>query len=138
MASQKLKDMLNDAIAREISVSIQYMWQHVQIKGLTAEAVGGTLRTIAMAEMLHAERIAERLDYLGGEPTTKPANIEIGKSAEEMLGLDVAAEEEAIEMYREIISLAGEEGDPTTRQLFEQILAEEEGHHDTFRTLLGV
>lgn len=138
MASQKLKDMLNDAIAREISVSIQYMWQHVQIKGLTAEAVGGTLRTIAIAEMLHAERIAERLDYLGAEPTTKPSEIKVGKSAEEMLKLDVAAEEEAIGMYREIIRLAGEEGDSTTRQLFEQILAEEEGHHNTFQTLLGV
>jgi bacterioferritin len=114
------------------------MWQHVQIKGLTAEAVGGTLRTIALAEMLHAERIAERLDYLGGKPTTKPDPIEVGMKTEDMLKLDIKAEEEAMSMYREIIKLADKEGDSTTRQLFEQILAEEEGHHNTFQTLLGI
>ena len=73
MATKKLKDMLNMAIAREISVSIQYMWQHVMVKGMYAEAIGPVFRTIALTEMLHAEQIAERLDYLGGEPTTKPA-----------------------------------------------------------------
>jgi len=138
MASKKLKDMLNKAIAREISVSIQYMWQHVQIKGLMAEAVGGTLRTVALAEMLHAERIAERLDYLGGKPTTAPDPIKIGVKTEEMLKLDIKAEEEAMSMYRDIIKLANDEGDSTTRQLFEQILSEEEGHHNTFQTLLGI
>lgn len=138
MASEKLKEMLNEAIAREISVSIQYMWQHIQVKGMMAEAVGGTFRTIAIAEMLHAELIAERLDYLGGVPTTKAANIDVGKTAEEMLKINVRVEEEAISFYREIIHLAVEEGDSTTRQLFERILAEEEGHHNTFQTLLGI
>jgi bacterioferritin len=138
MASKKLLDMLNDAIAREIAVSIQYMWQHIMVKGIAAETVGGVFRTIALAEMLHAELIAERLDYLGGVPTTKPATIEVGGSdAAKMLKLDVKAEEEAIDMYKKIIKLADKEGDSTTRKLFEQILAEEEDHHNTFSTLLG-
>jgi bacterioferritin len=47
MASKKLQDMLNDAIAREIQVSVQYMWQHVMIRGINAESVGGLFKGIA-------------------------------------------------------------------------------------------
>jgi bacterioferritin len=54
-----------------------------------------------------------------------------------MLKADVKAEEEAITLYKEIIKQAASEGDETTRLLFEGILSAEEGHHDTFTTLLG-
>jgi bacterioferritin len=54
-----------------------------------------------------------------------------------MLKYDAKAEEEAIDLYKKIIKQATTEGDSTTRLLFEQILADEEGHHDTFTTLLG-
>jgi bacterioferritin len=138
MASAKLLDMLNDAIAREIAVSIQYMWQHVQVKGMFTESVGGVFKEIAITEMKHAESIAERLDYLGGVPTTKPTKIEVGGSdAEKMLKIDMKLEEEAIELYKQIIKAADKEGDVTTKTLFEQILSEEEDHHNTFTTLLG-
>lgn len=137
MAGQELKDMLNKAIAREMQVSIQYMWQHVLVKGLQAQQIGTEFRTIAIAEMLHAEKIAERLAYLGGVPTTRPSQIDIEGDAVEMLEKDVKAEEEAIAMYKEIIKTADSAGDSTTRLLFEQILAEEEIHHNTFLTLLG-
>jgi len=137
MASENLKNMLNEAIAREIAVSIQYMWQHVMVKGINSETVGDVFRRIALVEMKHAELIAERLDYLGGVPTTKPTKIEVDGSAENMLKKDVKAEEEAIALYRSIIKLADKEGDTTTRKLFEEILAQEEEHHNTFTTLLG-
>ncbi len=137
MASEKLREMLNGAIAREIAVSVQYMWQHVTVKGMYAEAVGPVFRRIALVEMLHAEMIAERLDYLGGEPTTSPTKIEVnGGDPVKMLRNDIRAEEEAIAMYREIIKLAAEEGDITTRKLFEDILREEEDHHNTFTNML--
>lgn len=136
MASDKLRGMLNDAIAREIAVSIQYMWQHVMVKGMYAEAVGPVFRTTALSEMLHAEMIAERLDYLGGMPTTIPAEIKTGGSIKDMLTWNVKAEEEAIALYREIIKLAASEDDITTKKLFENILMEEEGHHNIFTGLL--
>ncbi len=136
MASKKLMGMLNDAIARELQVSIQYMWQHVVIRGINSESVGGTIKSISIAEMKHAEKIAERLDYLGGVPTTKPTSIEVGGETKEMLTLDRQAEEDAIKLYKEIAALADKEGDIVTRKLFEDILAEEEDHHNTFGTLL--
>lgn len=137
MATKKYLDMLNEAIAREIAVSIQYMWQHVQVKGMFTESVGAVFKEIAIVEMKHAEQIAERLDYLGGVPTTKPVAIEVGGSdAEKMLRIDAKAEEDAIRLYKEIIKAADKEGDITTRTLFEGILAQEEDHHSTFTTLL--
>src|SRR4030066_1064554 len=98
--SDKLKDMLNKAIAREIQVSIQYMWQHVQVMGVKAVAVQDQFKQTAIAEMKHAEKIAERLWYLEGTPTTQPAPIKVGKSLKEFLELDVKAEEEAITLNK--------------------------------------
>ncbi len=136
MTSKKLLEMLNEAIGRELQVSIQYMWQHVRIAGPHAAAIGGVLRSIAITEMKHAEAIAERVDYLGGVPTTKPAPITVGEEWQEMLQLDLKAEEEAIAMYKEIIALAEKEKDITTAHMFRGILEDEEEHHNEFRTLL--
>ena len=136
MASAKLLEMLNQAIARELQVSIQYMWQHVQWKGVEGYAVSGGFKETAIAEMKHAEKIAERLWYLGGKPTTKPAPINIGEDLKNMIKFDVKAEEEAIAMYKEIMELAEKEGDVATREIFEEIEEEEEEHHDFFTSLL--
>ncbi|MEO0074598.1 MAG: ferritin-like domain-containing protein [candidate division WOR-3 bacterium] len=136
MASKELMEMLNKAIARELQVAIQYMWQHVQWKGVKAFAVKDELKKIGITEMKHAEAIAERLVYLGGIPTTKPEPIFVGKSLKEMLMTDTKDEEGAIKLYKEIISLAEKQGDVVTKKMFEGILADEEEHHDTFTGLL--
>jgi bacterioferritin len=134
--SNELLELLNKAIGRELQVSIQYMWQHVQWGGVKGFAVHDELRAIAIKEMKHAEAIAERLYYLGGTPTTKPDPIFVGVSLKEMLEQDVKDEEGAINLYREIISKSLAEGDETTHHMFRGILEEEEDHHDTFTTLL--
>jgi bacterioferritin len=140
MASKKpsaeLLDLLNQAIAREIQVSVQYMWQHVLWKGVKGYAVKDVFKTTAIAEMKHAEAIAERLNYLGGIPTTKPTPIFIGDTLKEMLEADKKAEEEAIAMYRKILQVARKEGDDTTEFLFNKVLSDEEEHHDLFTSLL--
>jgi bacterioferritin len=134
--SEKLKGMLNDAIAREIQVSIQYMWQHVQVIGVKGIAVRDQFKQTAITEMKHAESIAERLWYLEGTPTTQPALIDVGKSLKEFLEFDTKAEEEAVVMYKQIIELAQKEGDVTTAFMFKEILEDEEEHHDLFTTML--
>ena len=135
-ASQKLLDLLNKGIAREMQVVIQYMWQHVLWSGVKGFAVKDELKSIAITEMKHAEKIAERLNYLGGMPTTKPEPIFVGTSLKEMIAQDVKDEVAAIELYKEIIEVAQAEGDVTTAFIFREILEDEEGHHDTFTTLL--
>jgi bacterioferritin len=135
-ASKGLLNLLNDAIAREIQVAIQYMWQHVQWGGVKGFAVQSELKSIAIVEMKHAEAIAERLYYLGGTPTTKPTPIFVGTTLKQMIAQDIKDEENAIVLYKKIMAQAGSEGDETTQHLFRDILEQEEDHHDTFSTLV--
>jgi bacterioferritin len=134
--SDKLKGMLNDAIAKEIAVSIQYMWQHVQVIGVKGIAVQDQFKQTAITEMKHAEKIAERLWYLTGTPTIQPTPIKVGGSLKEFLELNTKAEEEAILLYKKIIEQAQKEGDVTTAFMFKEILEDEEEHHDLFTTML--
>jgi len=157
-ASSDLLNLLNKAIARELQVSIQYMFQHAigagqgsavsgktpsaeQIKFVASHSSfwfpGSSLKKIAITEMRHAEAIAERVVLLGGEPTTQPDAVTIGKTAKEMLENDREQERRAIELYGQIIDLAGKEHDDVTIKMFRQILSDEEKHHRTFSNLLG-
>src|SRR5512147_1160859 len=104
-ASKKLLDQLNEGIAREIQVSVQYMWQHVQWKGVKHYAVKDEFKMIAVQEMKHAEAIAERLCYLGGTPTTKPTAVKVGNNLKQMLSTDAKDEEGAIRLYKQTIAL---------------------------------
>jgi bacterioferritin len=134
--ADELLDLLNKAIARELGVSIQYMWHHVMAMGMESPEIKDVFKEIGIVEMKHAEDIAERLFYLGGIPTTKPTPIAVGGSLKEMLEADLQAENEAVEMYKEIIDKASEKEDTTTRLLFEEILTAEEEHKHTFSILL--
>src|SRR3990170_913848 len=135
-------DLLNQAVSREIQVSVQYMLQHAKMEKLirkvipenilldktTYEAVGKFLKEIAMQEMKHAADVMERIYYLGGSATTKSDKPVIGNSLSEFAKLGVKAEEEALMLYRKIIEAAGQIGDWETRELFEKIYSEEEQH----------
>jgi bacterioferritin len=134
--SKELLDMLNQAIAREMQVSIQYMWQHVLWGGVKGYATRDAFHSIAIEEMKHAEKIAERLYYLGGMPTTKPSPIFVGDDLKARIEQDVKDEQGAIELYTRIIEVARKEGDEVTNLMFRHILEDEEDHHDTFTTLL--
>jgi bacterioferritin len=136
LVSEKLLEFLNKAIAQELQVSIQYMWQHVQVTGIDGATVEDVFRKTAIAEMKHAERLAERLDYLDGIATTKPDPIFVGGSLIEMLTQDERDEEQAINLYKQAIQAAAEDGDYTTRRMLEEILAEEENHINIFGKLI--
>jgi bacterioferritin len=136
MASKQLMSKMNEGLADELQVSIQYMWQHVLWRGVKGFAIKDELKKIAVEEMKHGEAIAERLSYLGGMPTTKPEPIFIGKTLKEMIAADKKDEEGAIKLYKDIIKMAEKEGDIVTKKMFEGILADEEEHHDTFSGIL--
>ena len=135
-------DLLNKAVEREIQVSLQYILQHAKMEKLvrrtipenilldktTYDAVGKFLREFAIVEMKHAADIIERIYYLGGQATTKSAKVSVGESLSEFAKLGVKAEEEALVLYREIIETAGKMGDWETREVFEKIYGDEEGH----------
>jgi bacterioferritin len=134
--------LLNQAVEREIGVSLQYILQHGKMEKLlrrtlpeniildktTYDAVGKFLREIAIQEMKHAADIMERIYYLGGQATTKSGTPVIGDSISEFAKLGVKAEEEALTLYLRIIENAAQMGDWETREIFEKIYKEEEQH----------
>ena len=122
--SDELLKLLNDAIARELQVAIQYMWQHVQWGGVKGFAVNSELKSIGIQEMKHAEVIAERLYYLGGTPTTKPSPIFVGDTLKAQIEQDIKDEAGAITLYKQILEKTRKEGDDTTNELFRDILAD--------------
>lgn len=129
---------LNDLRARELAVIMQYMRHHYLVTGADGLAVADEFKSIAITEMKHAEELAERIDYLGGDPTTKPWEIKMGQTTlEEMAAADAGSEAEAVDLYKAAIETLSATDDVTTRRLLEDILADEEEHLDTFNKMLG-
>ena len=137
MADQRLLDIINRSIAGEFQALVQYMWQHVMAVGIASPAVRDMFEDIAIEEMKHAEKLAERLDLLGGVPTTSPDPIKVGGDLRQMIQNNLEAEDGAIALYKEAIRLAIEVNDPVTRLMYEEILGDEEDHQKQFSDLLA-
>ena len=135
MAKAEVIDILQSAVARELAALTQYMWQHVIAVGLESSGIKDTFKDVAIAEMKHAESFAERLDFFGEVPTTKPSKITVNQDLKQMLRDDIEIEKEAIEMYKKAIEICKD--DPGTRHLFEDILLDEEEHLNEWTSLLN-
>lgn len=135
MTSKELLNLLNQAIARELQVSIQYMTQHIIWSGVHGFAVQEELKKIAIEEMSHAEKLGGRIYYLGEIPTVNPTTINVETNLKGMIEQDIKDEEGAIMLYKQIITQAYSELDNTTGFLASEILKEEEQHHDFFTTV---
>lgn len=136
MPNKALLDALNADLADELQATIQYMWHHVMAHGMHSPEVLKIFHDISIDEMKHAEKLAERLDYFGVTPTTKPSAITTGGDLEKMMRDDLAGEEQAIQGYAAHIKLAADLGDHVTRLMLEQILSDEQEHAHTWRTIL--
>ncbi|MHA2183106.1 MAG: ferritin-like domain-containing protein [Promethearchaeota archaeon] len=157
--SSELLGLLNAALARELQVSVQYMLQHAIWNGKTSMSKselkeskskkfvathfpiflpGVSLKKIAITEMRHAEKIAERITLLGGEIEKEVPPYTIGDTPKEILEIDKNQEASAIELYTKLIEKAKEDGDETTAKMFKKILSDEEDHHKIFSDLLDL
>lgn len=136
--SQELIDALNKARMDELSAIVQYMKHHYEAVGLESPEIIDLAKDLAIEEMKHSEKLAERINYLGGIPTKQVSPISEGGDLKKMVEDDLTKENGAIEQYKEYIKLASEEGDSTTRLMLEQILSDEENHANTWETVLGI
>jgi bacterioferritin len=135
--------MLNDALATEIVCVLRYKRHYFMAQGLSSDSVKEEFKQHAAEEQDHADRIAERIVQLGGEPDLNPANLAArahseyveGTSLVDMIREDLVAERIAIESYREIVEyLDGK--DPTSHRMMRDILAVEEEHAEDLNSLL--
>jgi len=131
-------DVLNDLRARELGVIMQYMRQHYVATGPEGMLLAGVFKSVAITEMKHAESLAERIEFLGGTPTTKPAVFSTDfDGVKEMAKADYSSEADAVMRYKAAIKVATGHEDVTTRKLLEDILGDEEDHLKTFSDMLG-
>ncbi len=135
--------LLNEALATEIVCVLRYKRHYFMATGIHAEPVAAEFLEHANEELQHADRIAERIVQLRGEPNFSPDGLSLrshaeyveGDSLKEMIKEDLVAERVAIESYREMVAYIAEK-DPTTRRMLEEILAGEEEHADDLVSLL--
>ena len=135
--------LLNEALATEIVCVLRYKRHYFMAAGIQAQAVAAEFLEHATEEQSHADRIAERITQLNGEPNLNPDGLATrshseyveGDSLVDMIREDLVAERVAIESYGEIVRYLGD-NDPTSRRLMEEILAKEEEHADDLVRLL--
>ena len=135
--------LLNEALATEIVCTLRYKRHYYLATGIHAQPVAAEFLEHANEEQAHADKIAERIIQLNGEPNFNPDGLLTrshseyieGEGLQDMIREDLVAERIAIESYSEIIRYFGER-DPTSRRLLEEILANEEEHAEELRTLL--
>ncbi|PPB81963.1 MULTISPECIES: ferritin-like domain-containing protein [Burkholderiaceae] len=135
--------LLNDALATELVCTLRYKRHYFMAKGINSEAVADEFAQHAAEEQQHADQLAQRIVQLGGSPDFAPAGLASrahseyveGETLTEMIRENLVAERIAIDTYREIVKYIGDK-DPTTRRIFEEILAVEEEHADDMADLL--
>ena len=135
--------LLNGALATELVCILRYKRHHFTAKGLSSPAIAAEFMVHALEETAHADRIAERIVQLGGEPDFSPATLlershadyDASSDLQAMVRANLLAERVAVETYRQMIVLIGDK-DPTTRRMVEAILADEEEHADEMADLL--
>jgi bacterioferritin len=115
---------------------IQYMAQHYELEDSDFGKLASKFKEIAIAEMKHAEKLAERILFLKGEPTSKPDSIpKKGQKIAEMLTTNMALEAAAMKMYNEAAGVCAAEKDQISKELFEELLKEEEDHFNYFENV---
>lgn len=134
--SQKVIDLLNKARSRELTAISQYMAQHYELEDSDFGKLASKFKEIAIAEMKHAEKLAERVLFLKGEATSKPDGVaKKGQKIAEMLNTDMALEAAAMKMYNEAAVACAADKDQISKELFEELLKDEEDHFNYFENV---
>ncbi|MEE9584450.1 MAG: ferritin-like domain-containing protein [Candidatus Brocadiales bacterium] len=137
MDKNKVVEILNKALTEELTALMQYMQHHYLYKGSNAQCVKELLKKLSFTEMDHAYKLGERIATLGGMPTTKPNPPEVPKKGVDMLKANLKAEQDAVVSYRGWIKVVDAEGDPTSRNILEGFLADEEEHVAELEAILS-
>ena len=133
---QTVIDLLNEARLRELEAINQYMIHHYELENKDFGKLASKIKEIAIVEIKHAEKLAEKILFLKGEPTSKPdSSPKKGKEIPEMLATDIALEAQAVKMYNEAAVICAAEKDQKSKDLFEELLSDEEEHLNFFENI---
>ena len=125
----KIIALLNEVLTAELTAINQYFVHAEMSDNWGYEHRYDKVRSEAMSEMKHAEKLIERILYLEGVPNVQRlGTIRIGETVVEQLKSDLALEQEAISRLNPGIEACRAAGDNGSRMLLEEILHSEEEH----------
>ncbi|MEO7410717.1 MAG: bacterioferritin [Sphingomicrobium sp.] len=128
-------ELLNEALKAELTAINQYWLHYRMLDNWGVKKLAEYERHESIDEMKHADRFTDRILFLDGFPNMQSMNpLRIGESVEEVLKADLAAEHEAVDMYRGAVGECEALKDYVSRDLFAEVLKDEEGHVDFIET----
>ncbi len=136
---EKVIEYLNAALRSELTAVSQY-WLHYRMQDdMGLKGLADKSREESIEEMHHADKLITRILFLEGHPNLQKLDpLRIGENPKEMLEADLAAEHEARTLYKEARDHCESVGDYVSKNLFEELMADEEGHIDFLETQLDL
>jgi bacterioferritin len=129
---KKVLELLNEALKNELTATNQYWLHYRLLDNWGVKNLAEFERSESIDEMKHADRLAERILFLDGLPNFQALGpLYIGENVEEILKADMKLELEALEQLKGAIAHCESVRDYCSRDLFSDILDNEEEHVDT-------
>jgi len=133
MKKEKSIELLNKAVADELSAVHQYMYFHFHCDDRGFDLLANLFKQTAIEEMMHVEKLAERILFLKGDVEMIPAvSVQKIHDAKEMLQLASNMETESAQDYNEWANECSKNADSASKKLFEELVLDEERHFDQY------
>ena len=133
----RIIERLNEALFLELGAVNQYWLHYRLLEDWGYTKLAKKERAESIEEMHHADKIVARIIFLEGHPNLqKVGPLRIGQNVKEVLEADLAGEYDARTSYKKSREICQELGDYVTMKIFEELLADEEGHIDFLETQL--
>ncbi len=130
---EKSQALLNKAVADELSAVHQYMYFHFHCDDQAYDLLADLFKKTAIEEMLHIERLAERILFLGGDVELVAAHdVQKIHDVRKMLEKGKELEESSIKMYNQFANECSANADSASKKLFEDLVIDEERHYDQY------
>lgn len=130
-------ELLNRAVADELTAVHQYMYSHFHCDDQGYDLLAGLFKRTAIEEMMHIERLAERVLFLKGDVKMKAsADVQKIHNMEQMLKLACQMEEKSAKDYNLWANECSVNADSVSKKLFEDLVGDEERHFDQYETEL--
>ncbi|MCG8507656.1 MAG: bacterioferritin [Rhodospirillales bacterium] len=134
---EKSIELLNKAVADELSAVHQYMYFHFHCDDQGYDLLAGLFKRTAIDEMVHIETLAERILFLKGDVDLTPSvPVQQIRDVKQMLETAAGMEQESARDYNLWAVECGNNADSVSRKIFEDLVADEERHFDQYDTEL--
>ncbi|MDQ0999089.1 bacterioferritin [Phyllobacterium ifriqiyense] len=132
-------ERLNEALFLELGAVNQYWLHYRLLDDWGFKKLAKKERAESIEEMQHADRIIERIIFLEGHPNLQSIGaLRIGQNIKEVLEADLQGEMDAVASYKKSREICSELGDYVSKELFDELLKDEEGHVDFLETQLDL